>query len=227
MQRKRASDSPAIRFRRRAPAPRDRRRSPALRSRRRSGRIGRRQPLASVSTADRAADVAGSSSSGSRPRSVGRSRCKVGALQPPDQLRRRQLILGPVDCHRHRDHGIDPVRRMTSTWMADPGPTRSLRGDRSGDVTVEDGISGVLEPDPPGSPQKGAQRPGPSERSTAGRRPSVTQRTRGPRPAPRTSTDRRRPPRSPAGRPARGARPRHRSPPPHLPTSSPRPAGLR
>jgi integrase len=55
-----------------------------------------------------------------------------------------RLILGSIDGHRERDHGVDPVRGVPTAGMGDPRTATSLLRHRSAYVAVEDRVAGML-----------------------------------------------------------------------------------
>jgi hypothetical protein len=63
--------------------------------------------------------------SGCRTRSAARSRGMVW-LQPSDLSHRLGLVLGSVDGHRQGDHRVDPVRRLATTGVGNPGAPLGL-----------------------------------------------------------------------------------------------------
>jgi hypothetical protein len=65
-------------------------------------------------------------------------------LHPSDQSHRLGLVLGSVDGHRQGDHCVDPVRRLATTGVGNPGaPLGLLRhraADGLADVLAERGV---------------------------------------------------------------------------------------
>ena len=99
-------------------------------------------PLPSPRSTTRAVKLAGGAAAPGLDQGAA-AEARAQHLEPPEHPHRLGLILGPVHGHRERDHRVDPVGRVATPGVGDPGAASSLLRDRGGDVGVEHRVAGM------------------------------------------------------------------------------------